>query len=190
MSEVQRASVAYPGGLTVRYRWGGSGSGEMVFALSEGGGDVVDHAALAGGDPGTTCRAELRVEGPSGAWTVRLASPIFDEPTGSLWDSEAQLVVKYGFLAYGVSSRDGALRWSHRSGTPLLTVLGSPRLPHVLLQSEVETMALDGSGAVLWRVAHSDVIAAAELVGGKLALRSYGGVMSLLDPRDGRTLER
>jgi len=76
------------------------------------------------------------------------------------------------------------------ANSPLLTVLGSPRLPHVLLQSEVETMALDGSGAVLWRVAHSDVIAAAELVGGKLALRSYGGVMSLLDPRDGRTLER
>jgi len=189
VNEVRRASVAYPGGLTVRYRWGGSGSGDAVFAMSEDGGELVDHAALAGGDPATTCRAELRVEGPSGAWTVRLASPIFDEPAGLLWDSEAQLVVKYGFLAYGLASRDGGLCWSHRSGTPLLAVLGSPRLPHILLQGEVETMALDGAGVVLWRVAHSDVIAAVEMVAGKLALRGYGGDVSLLDPGDGRTLE-
>ena len=73
VSEVQRLSVGYPGGLAARYRWGGSGSGEAVFALSESGGALTDHAALAGGDPARMCRAELRVEGPSGPG--RRASP-------------------------------------------------------------------------------------------------------------------
>lgn len=190
VSEASRITVAYPGGLTVRYRWGGSGSGDEVFALSEGSGSLADHAALAGGDPLRMCRAELRVEGPAGEWTARLASPVFDEPAGLLWDSQAQLVVKYGFLAFGLASRTGEMRWSHRSGTPIVAVLGSTRLPHVLLQGEVETIALDPAGESLWRVAHSDVIAAAELVAGRLALTSYGGDVVLLDPRDGGTLAR
>ena len=188
VSEVRRITLAYPGGFTVRYRWGSSGSADEVFASSEGVGGLADHAALAGGDPGRMCRAELRVEGPPGQWTARLASPVFDEPAGLLWDSQAQLVVKYGFLVYGLASRTGELCWSHRSGTPVVAVLGSTRLSHVLLQSEVETIALDPAGEALWRVAHNDVIAAAELVGGRLALTSYGGDVSLLDPRDGRTL--
>jgi hypothetical protein len=188
VSEVQRVTIVYPGGLTARYRWGGSGSGDEVFALSEGSGSLADHGALAGHHPERLCRAELRVEGPLGAWTARLASPVFDEPMGVLWDSQALLVVKYGFLAYGLASRTGELRWSHLSGTPLVAVIGSTRLPHVLLQGEVETSALDPSGDVLWRVAHSDVIAAAELVGGTLTLTSYGGSVAALDPSSGRTL--
>jgi hypothetical protein len=188
VSEVQRVTIVYPGGLTARYRWGGSGSGDEVFALSEGSGSLVDHGPLAGHHAERLCRAELRVEGPLGAWTARLASPVFDEPTGVLWDSQAMLVVKYGFLAYGLASRTGELRWSHRSGTPLVAVIGSTRLPHVLLQGEVETSALDPAGDVLWRVAHSDVIAAAELVGGTLTLTSYGGSVAALDPSSGRTL--
>lgn len=190
MTEVQRTTIAYPGGLTARYRWGNSGSGAEVFALSERSGGLTDHAALAGGDGERMCRAELRIEGPLGEWSARFASPVFDEPSALLWDSEALLVVKYGFLAYGLASRSGELRWSYLSGTPLVAILGSTRLPHVLLQSEVETIALDPAGAVVWRVAHSDVIAAAELVGGRLALTGFGGDISVLDPVTGRTLPR
>lgn len=188
MSEVKRATIQYPGGLAARYRWGGSGSAADVFALSEGGGALVDHAALAGGDPTRMCRAELRIEGPSGEWTARFAAPVYDEPAGLLWDTPAQLVIKYGFIVYGLASRSGELRWWHRSGTPIVTVLGSPRLDHVLVQSEVETLAIDAGGEVRWRVAHSDVIAAAELVAGALTLTSYGGDVAALDPVSGRSL--
>jgi len=188
VSDVRRATIAYPGGLTARYRWGGSGSADEVFSLSEGSGSLADHAALAGADTERMCRAELRVEGPLGEWTSRFAAPVFDEPAGLFWDSEALLVVKYGFLVYGLESRTGGLRWSYRSGTPVVAILGSTRLPHVLLQSEVETIALDAAGIVVWRVAHSDVIGSAELVGGTLALTSFAGEVALLDPGSGRTL--
>ena len=188
MSEVRRSSVQYPGGLAARYRWGGSGSADAVFALSETGGSLTDHAELAGGDPMIACRAELRVEGPLGEWTNRFASPIFDDPAGLLWDTEALLIVKYGFIAYALESRTGDLRWSHLSGTPIVVVLGSPRLDHVLVQTEVETLALTADGEVRWRVAHSDVIAGAELMGGTLTLTSYGGDVAALDPVTGRSL--
>ena len=188
MSEVQRATIGYPGGLAARYRWGGSGSREEVFALSESGGALADHAALAGGDPARMCRAELRIEGPLGKWTARFASPVFDEPAGMVWDTQAQLVVKYGFRVYGFASRSGELLWSHLSGTPVVAVLGSPRLDHVIAQSEVETLALDAAGEVRWRVAHSDVIAAAEMLAGQLTLTSYGGDVVALDPASGQVL--
>ncbi|MCJ7710925.1 MAG: PQQ-like beta-propeller repeat protein, partial [Chloroflexi bacterium] len=64
---------------------------------------------------------------------------------------------------------------------------GSSRLPHVLLQAEIETFALEADGEVAWRVAHSDVVAAAELVGGHLVLTSFSGQVRALDPRTGRT---
>lgn len=188
MSEVQRVTVAYPGGLTARFRWAGSGDGADVFALSEDGGSLTDHGTLAGGDTTRMCRAELRVEGPLGIWTARFASPVFDEPTAIPWDSAGQLVVAYGFVAYGLDSRSGQLRWSDRSGTPLVAVLGSTRLPHVLIQSEVETVALGPDGERRWRVAHGDVIAAAGLLGGRLALTSYGGTVALFDPATGNAL--
>jgi len=188
VSEVQRATIGYPGGLAARYRWGGSGSADDVFSLSESGGALTDHAALAGGDPERMCRAELRIEGPLGAWTSRFASPVFDEPAGLLWDTEAQLIVKYGFRVYGLASRSGELMWSYLSGTPIVAVLSSARLAHVIVQSEVETLALDPAGEVRWRVAHSDVIVAAELMSGTLTLTSYGGDVAALDPTNGRVL--
>jgi outer membrane protein assembly factor BamB len=188
VSEVRRATVAYPGGLAARYRWGGSGSADDVFALSEDGGELIDHAHLAGGDVTRMCRAELRVEGPLGTWTARFASAVFDEPEGLLWDTPMQLVVKYGFRVYGLAARGGELVWSYASGTPVVAVLGSPRLDHVIVQSEVETVALDTAGQTRWRVAQSDVIAAAELVGGTLTLTSYGGAVLGLDPASGTPL--
>ena len=54
----------------------------------------------------------------------------------------------------------------------------------MLVQGEVETVALDAAGGTLWRVAHRDVIAAAELLGGNLALTGYGGAVAVLDAAD------
>ena len=94
--------------------------------------------------------------------------------------------MKYGFVTYGLDARTGDLRWTHRSGSPLVAVLGSSRLEHVIVQAEVETFAVEADGAVRWRVAHSDVVADAEIVGGRLVLTSYGGVVAALDPASGR----
>ena len=190
MSEPLRSTVQYPGGLAGRYRWGGTGSAEDIFALSETGGELTDYGHLVSDRPDALCRAELRIEGPVGSWTARFASVIFDEPEGLLWDTEALLVIKYGFFAYALGGRTGELAWHHESGTPLVAALGSPRLDHVIIQSEVETFAIDRSGEIVWRVAHSDVISAAELMGGTLALTSYGGDVAALDPESGRTLQR
>ena len=48
---------------------------------------------------------------------------------------QAVEAVRDGFVAYALEARGGASRWQHRSGTPLVAVLGSSRLEHVLLQS-------------------------------------------------------
>jgi outer membrane protein assembly factor BamB len=188
MGEVQRLSVGYPGGLAARYRWAGSGQADEVFALTEQGGALTDHAVHAGGDPARMCRAELRVESPLGQWTARFASPVFDEPAGLLWDTEALLIIKYGFVAYALGSRTGELAWTYTAGTPIVAVLGSARLDHVIVQSEVETVALDDAGRVRWRVTHSDVISRADLVAGTLTLTSYGGEVAAFDPANGRSL--
>ena len=180
-AETHRSVVRYPGGLTVRYRWGGPGSGDDVFALSEVGGELVELGTFTAGDPDRLCRAEMRVEGPAGTWTARLASPIFDGPTAFFWDEPALLVVKYGFAVYALASRTGALRWMRASGTPLLDVLGSARLDHVIAQSELESIALRRDGEVVWRIAYSDVVSDADLVGGRLVLRSYDGVVRAYD---------
>jgi outer membrane protein assembly factor BamB len=172
--------------LRARYRWGGSGSAASVFALSEAGGTLEDLGPLVSSEPDALCRAELRVESPTGTWAVRLASPIFDDPDGLLWDVPGLLVVRYGFVAYALDARDGTLRWEHRSGTPLVAILGSSRLDHVLLQSEVETFAIDATGVVAWRATHSDVVAGAELVGGRLVLTSFDGQVRALDPATGQ----
>jgi hypothetical protein len=182
------ATVVYPGGLRARWRWGGSGEGPAVFALTEAGGALTDHGALAGATYDELCRAELRIDGPAGPWTVRLASLIYDEPAAVAWDDHGLLVVKYGFITYGFDGRSGDLRWSHRSASPLLVVLASPRLAHVLAQAEVETFALEPDGTVAWRVAHSDVVTAAELVGGRLVLTSFTGAVSAIDPATGRAV--
>jgi outer membrane protein assembly factor BamB len=180
------AVVQYPGGIRVRYRWAGSGEGDAVFALSEAGGSLVDLGEVVSDEPERLCRAELRVDTPAGSWTVRLASAIFDDPAALLWDDPGLLVVKYGFVTYGLAARAGTLEWSHRSRTPLVAILGSPRLPHLIVQSEIETFALDTRGEVAWRLGHSDVVAAADLVGGRLVLTSYDGQVTALDPATGR----
>ena len=81
----------------------------------------------------------------------------------------------------------GVLRWDHRSATPIVALLGSPRLAHVVVQSEIETFAIEPDGVVAWRIAHSDVVTAAELVGGRLVLTSFDGQLSAIDPATGRT---
>jgi hypothetical protein len=185
-AEPRNATLTYPGGLHARWRWGGSGSAPDVFALSGVGGRLADHGRLVSPDPDALCRAELRVEGPGGSWTARFASAISDDPFAVPWDSAGLLVVKYGFHVYGLAARTGDLVFSHRSAAPLVALLGSSRLPHVIAQSEIETVAIEADGRVAWRIAHSDVVTAAELIGGRLALTSYGGQVAVLDPATGR----
>jgi hypothetical protein len=183
------ATIGYPGGLRARWRWAGSGQGAAVFALSEAGGTLEDLGPLVSPDFEQLCRAELRIDGPAGAWTVRLASTIHDEPAGLVWDDAGLFVVKYGFHTYGLESRTGSLRWSHRSASPLIAVFGSPRLQHLLVQSEIETFAIEPDGTVGWRIAHSDVVSEAAMIGGRLVLTSYTGMVSAVDPATGRAAE-
>jgi hypothetical protein len=185
-TEPGNSTIAYPGGLRARWRWGGSGSGAAVFALSEVGGELVDLGPRVSADPEPLCRAELRLEGPRGAWTARFASMIYDEPRALHWDSIPLFVVSYGFHTFGFDVERGEVRWEHRSATPILALLGSPRLEHVLVGAELETFAIEADGDVAWRVAHSDVVTAAELVGGRLILTGFGGGVSALDPATGR----
>jgi outer membrane protein assembly factor BamB len=102
------------------------------------------------------------------------------------WDVPGLLVVAYGFHTYGLDARTGERRWDHRSATPIIALLGSSRLAHVIVQTEIETFALEADGEVAWRVAHSDVVTDAELVGGQLVLTSFSGQVTALDPASGR----
>lgn len=189
-TEPRTAAVQYPGGLAARYLWVGSGRADALDATDERAVTVSDHGPRVSPEPDRLCRAELRIQGPLGAWSARFASPVFDEPQGLLWDTAGLLVVKYGFVAYALVGRTGELRWTYEARTPLVSILGSSRLAHVLVQSEVETAALREDGEVAWRVAHPDVIAEAELVGGRLVLTGYGGVLPALDPQTGQSLGR
>jgi hypothetical protein len=186
-AEPRNATITYPGGLRVRWRWGGSGSGPAVFALSEVGGSLIDLSTTVSTDPEPLCHAELRLEGPRGAWSARFASLIHDEPRALHWDSSGILVIAYGFHTYGLDVATGESRWDHRSATPLIALLGSPRLAHVIVQSELETFAIEPDGTVAWRVAHSDVVSAADLLGGRLVVTSFAGQVSALDPATGRS---
>lgn len=186
-AEPRDATITYPGGLRARWRWGGSGQAAAVFALSEVGGSLVDLGAEVSEAPDELCRAELRVDGPAGAWSIRLASTINDEPTAQLWDTAGQLVVKYGFHTFGIDARSGVPRWTHRSATPVLAVFASSRLRHVVIQAELETFAVEADGAIAWRIAHSDVVTEASMVGGRLVLTAYGGGVNALDPATGRS---
>jgi len=187
-SEPRNATITYPGGLRARWRWGGSGSAAAVFALSEAGGTLNDLGPRISDDPDALCRAELRLEGPRGAWTTRFASAIHDEPRATYVDTAGLLVVSYGFHTFGLDAATGEARWEHRSATPLIAQFGSPRLPHVLIQSELETFALENDGAVAWRIAHSDVVTSAELFGGRLILTGFDGQLNAIDPVTGRPI--
>jgi hypothetical protein len=179
--------VTYPGGLRGRWRWGGSGQSAAVFALSEAGGTLIDLGPRVSADPDALCRAELRLEGPRGAWAARFASTIHDVPRGLYWDTAGLLVVAYGFHTFGLDAADGEARWEHRSATPIVALFGSPRLAHVIVQAEIETFALESDGTVAWRVAHSDVVTAAELIGGRLVLTGFDGQLNAIDPVSGRS---
>jgi hypothetical protein len=126
------------------------------------------------------------LEGPRGAWTARFASLIYDEPRAWHWDNAGLLVVAYGFHTFGLDVTSGAARWVHRSATPILALLGSSRLAHVLVQAELETFAIEPNGTVVWRIGHSDVVSGVELVGGRLVLTGFGGQTSAFDPNTGR----
>jgi outer membrane protein assembly factor BamB len=184
--EPRNATIQYPGGLRARWRWAGTGQGDAVFALTEAGGTLHENGLVAAEDFAGLCRAELRLEGPGGAWTARFASAIFDDPRAVYVDTEGLLVVAFGFHTYGLDARTGERRWAHRSATPIVGLFGSSRLAHVIVQSEIETFAIEPDGTVAWRVAHSDVVTAAELVGAQLVLTSFGGEVIALDPRTGR----
>jgi len=184
--EPRNLSITYPGGLRGRWRWGGSGQAAAVFALTEAGGSLVDLGPHVSDDPDALCRAELRLEGPRGSWTARFASTIHDEPRALYWDTEGLLVVAYGFHTFGLDAVTGDPRWEHRSATPIIALFGSPRLRHVLVQAEIETFALEPDGTVAWRVAHSDGVTAAELIGGRLVLTGFDGQLNTLDPATGR----
>ena len=186
IAEPENATIAYPGALRARWRWGGSGSGGAVFALSEAGGNLMDLGTRVAAEPDALCRAELRLEGPRGAWTARFASLIHDVPRAVHWDSTGLFVVAYGFHTFALAADTGDLRWEHRSATPLIALLGSSRLAHLVVQAELETFAIEPDGTVAWRVAHSDVVTAAELIGGRLVLTSFDGQLNALDPATGR----
>ena len=185
-AEPRNATNTYPGGLRARWRWGGSGSAAEVFALSEAGGTLLDLGPRVSEDPDALCRAELRLEGPRGAWTARFASTIHDEPRAVYWDVEGLLVVAYGFHTFAFDATTGTDRWEHRSATPIIALFGSPRLRHVLVQSEIETFAIEADGTVAWRVAHTDVVTEATLIGGRLVLTGFDGQHNSLDPASGR----
>lgn len=184
--EPRNATITYPGGLRARWRWGGTGQAAAVFALSEAGGTLHDLGSMVSPTPDDLCRAELRLEGPRGAWTARFASLIHDEPRALYWDTATLLVVAYGFHTTGLEVATGDARWTHRSATPLIGLFGSPRFDHVVVQSELETFAIDPDGEVAWRIAHSDVVTAAELIGGRLVLTGFDGQVNAVDPATGR----
>ena len=102
--------------MRMRATWGSSGQAAAVFALSEQGGVLIDHGALgagAGGDPDRLCRMELRVETPTGAWAVRLASTMYDEPRALYWDAGRLFVAGYGFAVYAFGARSGEIGRAH-----------------------------------------------------------------------------
>lgn len=158
-----------------------------MFGISEATGTLVDFGGLAAANPDAQCRAELRIEGPTARWTARFASEVFDAPDAVLVDTDGLLIVRYGFHAYALEARTGELRWSYKSGTPTVTILASARLDHVLLQTELETIALRPDGTVAWRAAHADVITAGQLIAGRLDLTTYSGAHVYLDARTGAT---
>jgi len=95
--------------------------------------------------------------------------------------------VAYGFHTFGLDVAGGDARWDHRSASPIIGLLGSSRLAHVIVQSEIETFAIEADGSVAWRVAHSDVVTAVELVGGRLVVTGFDGQVRAMDPATGRT---
>ena len=68
----------------------------------------------------------------------------------------------------------------------MLAVLRVAAPRALLVQSEIETFAIEPDGTVGWRIAHSDVVSEAALVGGRLVLTSFDGQVPAIDPATGR----
>ena len=134
-----------------------------VFALSEAGGALVDLSPVAAGSRAAVPR-RAAPRGPArrvvGALRVAHPRRAARAPLGHrrrCWSSPT------GSTPTASRSRRARPRWDHRSATPIIALLGSPRLAHVIVQSELETFAIEPDGTVAWRVAHSDVVTAADL---------------------------
>ena len=126
-------------------------------------GTLIDLGPHVSEDPDALCRAELRLEGPRGAWTARFASVIYDEPRALYWDTAGLLVVAYGFHAFGLDAGDrraalGAPLGDATDRAAGLSAAG-PR-PRPVGARDVRDRP---DGTVAWRVAHSDVVTAADL---------------------------
>ena len=185
--EPRNATITYPGGLRARWRWGGSGSAPEVFALSEAGGELIDLGPRVAADP-TRCAAPSCVSrdraGPGRPGSPRSSTTSRGRSTGT---APACSSSPTGSTPTASRRRPATARWEHRSATPILALLGSPRLAHVMVQAEIETFAIEPDGSVAWRVAHSEVVTAAELIGGRLVLTGFGGQVTSLDPATGRS---
>ena len=148
----------------------------------------IDLGPTVAADPDALCRAELRLEGPRGAWTARFASLIHDEPRALHWDSAGLLVVAYGF--HTLRPRDGDRR--RRAGSIARRRRSSPcsvRRVSPTSSSRPRSRRSPSSptGSVAWRVAHSEVVTAADLLGGRLVLTGFDGQVTSLDPATGRS---
>ena len=139
-------------------------------------------------------RTRTRCVAPSSAstarrarWTLRLASTINDEPAAQHWDTAGQLVVKYGFHAYGIDARTGRAALDatapRRRSWPCSPRRGSGTS---CCRPSWRRSPIEADGAVAWRIAHSDVVAEAAMVGGRLVLTGYGGGVNAIDPATGR----
>ena len=64
-AEPRNATITYPGGLRARWRWGGSGQGPAVFALSEAGGTLIDLGPRVAADPDAAVPRRAAGRGPA-----------------------------------------------------------------------------------------------------------------------------
>ena len=183
-TEPRNATITYPGGLRARWRWGGSGSAAGgLRAVARPAATLIDLGPRVAAEPGRAVprRAPARGTARRLDGALRVAHP--RRAAGAALGHAGLLVVAYGFHTYGLEAATGEARWDHRSATPIIALLGSSRLAHVIVQSEIETFAIEPDGTVAWRVAHSDVVTAAELVGGRLVLTGFDGQVSARSTR-------
>ena len=186
--EPRHTVIAFPGGLRASLRWAGSGRAAEVFALTEAGGPLVDLGELAGPDPDERCRAEIRrrdagraVDGPArlddqrraGGPAVGLRGPARHQVR------VPRLRVRRADRRAGAGATGARRRCSSSSARPGCRT-SSPRP-----RSRPSRSRRDGE--VAWRVAHSDVVTEAELVGGRLVLTSFDGQVRAIDPLTGRS---
>ena len=118
----------------------------------------------------------------SGAWSVRLASTINDEPAAQLWDTAGQLVL-VRLPHVRAPGADGRAAVEPPFGDAVLAIFARHRGCGVVVQAELETFAIEADGTVAWRIAHSDVVTEAAMVGGRLVLTGYGGGVNAWTPR-------